>query len=92
MGRYTWLATSGLSLMGGTSAAAVPRDSSSILDVHSGFWMNLHQFIYAEASSMAPARTGPSLRISQTDTNTLQQLRPTERATWTSIVSYYTTS
>jgi hypothetical protein len=54
--------------------------------------MNLHQFIYAEASSTAPARTGPSLRISQTDTNTLQQLRPTERATWNSIVSYYTTN
>src|SRR5580704_2191556 len=92
MNRYFWLATLSLALIASTSAAVAHQDSSSAFDFHSGFWMNLHQFIYAEASSTAPARTGPSLRISQTDTNTLQQLRPTERATWNSIVSYYTTN
>jgi hypothetical protein len=54
--------------------------------------MNLHQFIYAAASSTAPARTGPSLKISQADANTLAQLRPTEQATWNRVVSFYATN
>jgi hypothetical protein len=79
----------GLGLLLSTAAAAAPEGANSIFDFHSGFWMNLHHFVYAEASSAARASTGPS-SISQADASLLKRLEPAEQATWNRLVYYYT--
>jgi hypothetical protein len=66
------------------------RDPSSMFDFHSGFWLNLHQFIYAAASSSLPPTRGPAaLRINQADADTIEQLSPSEEAAWKRCVAYY---
>jgi hypothetical protein len=70
--------------------AAPAQAPASMFDFHSGFWMNLHHFIYATASSSVPqANAGPTLRINQSDADAVKRLSPSEQAVWQSSVTYY---
>jgi hypothetical protein len=61
-----------------------------MFDFHSGFWMNLHHFIYADASSSLPPQKGrPTLRINQAHADTIKRLSPSEQAAWMRFVAYY---
>jgi hypothetical protein len=52
--------------------------------------MNLHHFIYADASSSLPPQKGrPTLRINQADADTIKRLSPSEQAAWKRFVAYY---
>jgi len=65
-----------------------------VFEFHSGFWVNLHHFLYHEARARLAAKEGhtasdkpatPQLRNS-TSTPTLT---PTEQKTWDEVISYY---
>ena len=58
-------------------------------EFHSGFWINLHHFLYRQALSSEP-QTGPNLlTLTDADAAELQQLSPEERASWDAAISYY---
>jgi hypothetical protein len=63
-----------------------------LFDFHSGFWINLHHFLYLQA--VAPgAQHGPHpLSLTATDSDELQHLSQPELATWNESVSIYRTS
>ena len=78
-------------LLSAAAFGATPgQDPSSMFDFHSGFWMNLHHFIYAAASSsQPPTNKGPTLRINQPDAEAIKRLSPSEQAAWQHFVAYY---
>src|SRR5580704_5628373 len=69
-----------------TSAAA-----PALFEFHSGFWINLHHFLYLEALSEKPHK-GSRETVSAADADTLTSLSPEERATWDAAVSFYRSS
>jgi hypothetical protein len=67
-----------------------PKDESQALfDFHSGFWINLHHFLYLEALSEKPQRGPHPAIVNKADAETLNRLSEEERATWNAAVSYY---
>ena len=61
-----------------------------VFEFHSGFWVNLHQFLYHEArlrestpEAKAAAAAGPALK------QTPISLSPTEQKTWEQAIAYY---
>lgn len=64
----------------------------ALFDFHSGFWINLHHFLYLEAlSEQSSAGPHPSV-LSEPDAAALKSLSPEERFAWNSAVSYYASS
>jgi hypothetical protein len=62
-----------------------------VFEFHSGFWVNLHHFLYHEARARSAAKdaaktTGPVLKTTPSSTVTLT---PPEQKTWDQVVSYY---
>jgi hypothetical protein len=87
-----WLPSMVLGFLASTAAFGAPpiEDPSSMFDFHSGFWMNLHHFLYADASSSLPSQKGrPTLRINPDDADTIERLSLSERAAWKGFVAYY---
>jgi hypothetical protein len=90
--RRAWLSSISIGFLLSAAAfgAAPTQDRSSMFDFHSGFWMNLHQFIYADASSsLPPQKARPTLRINQADADIIKHLSPSEQAAWKGFVAYY---
>jgi hypothetical protein len=71
---------------------AQPASFTNLFDFHSGSWINLHHFLYWQALVSKPQEGSHSLALSEADNVELQQLSPTERASWDAAVSYYTNS
>jgi len=69
------------------SAGATP----AIFEFHSGFWINLHHFLYLEALSDKPHK-GSRETVSTADADTLKSLSPEQLAAWNTAVSYYVSS
>jgi hypothetical protein len=69
------------------SAGAAP----AIFEFHSGFWINLHHFLYLEALSDKPHK-GSRETVSTADADTLKSLSPEQLAAWNTAVSYYVSS
>jgi len=69
---------------------ANPDAAHALFDFHSGFWINLHHFLYEEA---AAGDTGPRPTAhepeSQEDASVAASLTPDEQMTWSAAVSYY---
>ena len=69
---------------------ADPGAAHALFDFHSGFWINLHHFLYEEA---AAGDTGPRPTAhepeSQDDASVVANLTPDEQRTWSAAVSYY---
>ena len=59
-------------------------------DFHSGFWINLHHFLYEEAASQdvgpRPTRSEP---LSTADRTIVAALSPDEQQVWSSAIAYY---
>jgi hypothetical protein len=75
------------------SAGAAPSGESSrsqaLFDFHSGFWVNLHHFLYAQAKAQQQPK---SPAVSQADTQILSSLSAQQRLVWNDAVSYYADS
>jgi hypothetical protein len=65
------------------------QKSDTIFDFHSGFWINLHHFLYWQALSAAPRKGMHPLVLNQADTEEQKRLTSEERASWDTAVSYY---
>lgn len=66
-----------------------------VFEFHSGFWVNLHHFLYHEARARAAAKEQSS-SVSTAAGSALKQspgsapgLTPTEQKTWNEVVDYY---
>ncbi len=72
-----------------TSPASLP-----VFEFHSGFWVNLHHFLYQQARIRKgqPSRSGgaqpPGLPVSGAQVST-EGLTPAERQSWTAALDYY---
>jgi hypothetical protein len=63
--------------------------SHALFDFHSGFWVNLHHFLYAQAT----AQKGPKSSVpNEEDMETLSSLAPQQLAIWNAAIAYYTGS
>lgn len=69
--------------------ASQQNASTHLFDFHSGFWINLHHFLYRQAQLLEPQRGPHNLALSKADSDELQHLSPEERSTWESAVSFY---
>lgn len=76
------------SLMAAPSAAQQPH---ALFEFHSGFWVNLHHFLYLEALSDRPNKEHLAI-LTAADEEALRSLSPAERAEWDNAVAYYTRS
>jgi hypothetical protein len=76
-----------------SAQASLPSQSRQrLFDFHSGFWINLHPFLYWEAlSSVRKTGTRP-LALNRADEEELGQLSPEEHVAWSAAVSYYANS
>lgn len=63
-----------------------------LFDFHSGFWINLHHFLYLEALSRGPQKGPRPAVVTDEDAAALGALSAQERATWNDAVDYYTNS
>jgi hypothetical protein len=63
-----------------------------LFDFHSGFWINLHHFLYWQALSSTPQKGLRHVTLSNADEQELSHLSPDEHAAWNSAVSYYANS
>jgi hypothetical protein len=60
-------------------ATAAENSHSALFDFHSGFWINLHHFLYREAVVAAP-QTGPrALAVNHDDADELNTLSAVEK-------------
>jgi hypothetical protein len=76
------------------SVSAQNHDSTAqtIFEFHSGFWVNLHHFLYLEALTEQPQKARRPANLSPEDLITLHMLTPQEQAIWEGAVAYYAQS
>lgn len=67
-------------------SANASTSPANLFDFHSGFWINLHHFLYRQAQ---PQKGPRSLVLFGADTDELQHLSPAERESWNAAVAYY---
>lgn len=67
------------------------RKTSAIFEFHSGFWLNLHDFLYHQARIRARQLAGNSDKAAGTSPGMadIGDLTPEQRRTWTSVLDYY---
>jgi len=75
-----------------SSPIAEAEPPANLFDFHSGFWINLHHFLYRQALLSQPQRGPHSLALTSADSDELQHLSPTERDSWNAAVAYYAES
>ena len=74
----------------GVHALATPpaTTAQTLFDFHTGFWINLHHFLYLEAAAQKP--NGPRApTVSPADGEIASSLTREEHAAWDATVSYY---
>jgi hypothetical protein len=72
-----------------TCLFAQAESTANLFDFHSGFWINLHHFLYRQALLSQPQKGPQSLALTGADSDELQHLSPAERESWNAAVSYY---
>src|SRR5690242_1752680 len=60
-----------------------------LFEFHSGFWMNLHHFLYREAVVAVPQKGPRPVTTNSADLDELKLLSPEERSAWDAAVAYY---
>lgn len=70
-------------------AAAEQNAKVDLFEFHSGFWNNLHHFLYRQALLSEPQKGPHNLSLTKADSDELQQLSAGERDTWNEAISYY---
>jgi hypothetical protein len=63
-----------------------------LFEFHSGFWLNLHHFLYAQARKTLPKQSAREVALTGSDTDELQRLSPADRVAWDRAVAYYSAS
>jgi hypothetical protein len=81
-------------LCGGSSRTAPAQQNAKgdLFEFHSGFWINLHHFLYRQAQSLEPQKGTHTFALTKADSDELQQLSAAERDTWNEAVSYCSNS
>ncbi|KAA6457275.1 hypothetical protein DYQ86_23395 [Acidobacteria bacterium AB60] len=77
------------------AAASAPPSAApkkALLEFHSGFWINLHHFLYVEARSTLAQKSARDPVFSSADEGELRRLNPTELSAWDKSVAYYASS
>ena len=64
----------------------------SLFEFHSGFWINLHHFLYTQARKTLPRQSAREVALTASDADERQRLSPAERAAWDGSIAYYATS
>ncbi len=85
-----------LVLFASTLCIVSPRDGlaqrkaqPNLFEFHSGFWINLHHFLYRQAQLSVPQRGRSPLSLTKADADELPKLSLAERAAWNDALSYY---
>jgi hypothetical protein len=67
------------------------RETPSIFEFHSGFWLNLHDFLYTQARIRARQLAGNSNKAAGSSPGMadIGGLTPEQQRTWTSVLDYY---
>jgi len=76
---------SGESSAGGTAAVR-------LFNFHSNFWVNLHHFLYLQATLSGSQKPSRSTALASADSEELGKFTPSERTQWDEVVAYYTAS
>ncbi len=63
-----------------------------LFEFHSGFWINLHHFLYAQARKTLPIKSAREVALTVSDSDELLRLSSAERAAWNGSITYYATS
>jgi hypothetical protein len=72
------------------SRVTQPRPAAQALfDFHSGFWINLHHFLYLQALAQKPQPGPRPPVVSKADAEILSSLSQEERSAWSAAVAYY---
>jgi hypothetical protein len=74
----------------GNVAAQQPGPGAGLFTFHSGFWINLHHFMYNQALLQRPDKGAGSRRVIYKDTVRLNSLDDITRQHWLSAIAYYT--
>lgn len=69
--------------------AAQQNAPAKLFEFHSGFWINLHHFLYRQAQLSQPQSGPHNLALTNADTAELQQITDSERNSWDDAVAYY---
>lgn len=73
-----------------STIAATPQNlRTDLFEFHSGFWINLHHFLYRQSQLSEPRKGSHDLSLTKADTDELQQLSTEERRAWEDALSYY---
>jgi len=78
-----------LCLGGPARAAAQQNAPADLFEFHSGFWVNLHHFLYRETQVSEPQKGPHNLALAKADADELQQLSAGEREAWDQALAYY---
>lgn len=60
-----------------------------LFEFHSGFWINLHHFLYREAAQSVSGHGPRNPPLTKADSEELEQLSPAERTAWNEALTYY---
>ena len=87
-----WLCLVALPMLCAQGSLEAAAQRTMLFEYHSGFWINLHHFLYRQAQVLLP-QTGPHpLDLTKTDKDELERLSANERSAWNEAVSYYSRS
>ncbi|MGD0892632.1 MAG: hypothetical protein ABR923_13965 [Terracidiphilus sp.] len=64
---------------------------SNLFEFHTGFWINLHHFLYRQAQLSEPQSGSHNLALNKADAEELDLLSASERSTWNDALAYYST-
>lgn len=84
-----WCVVVGCSASVSAQPTPLATNAHTLFDFHSGFWINLHHFLYLEAASQKPPNGPHAATVSKTDTEIYSSLNREERSAWDAAVSYY---
>jgi hypothetical protein len=73
----------------GQACTAQQNATADLFEFHSGFWVNLHHFLYREAQASMPQKRPHPLTLAEADTDELQRLSANEREAWDQALDYY---
>lgn len=78
-----------ISVLLASTSAQRKRGTDQTFEFHSGFWINLHHFLYSNAVAAAPAQRAGKVSLNNADKDELRQLTPGEKEIWNAAVAHY---
>jgi hypothetical protein len=73
-----------------SSAPAQAASQTNLFEFHSGFWINLYQFLYQQAQVDITQKSPHPASLTAADSAELEKLSTPERENWNSAVGYFT--